>query len=152
LDVACGRGRHALWLARHGWCVTAVDRDADVLRELESEARRQRLTITARVADLESGPAPLPDEAFDVIVAVHYLHRPLFPGLLAALRPGGVLVYETFTTAQAVRGKPTNPDFLLRHGELRDLVSPLEILEWREGAFDDREVSSVVARRTNTES
>jgi SAM-dependent methyltransferase len=152
LDVACGRGRHALWLAKHGWRVTAVDRDADVLRELESEARRQGLTVTARVADLESGPAPLPYQAFDVIVAVHYLHRPLFPGLLAALRPGGVLVYETFTTAQAVRGKPTNPDFLLRPGELRDLVSPLEILEWREGAFDGRELSSVVARRTNTES
>ena len=54
--------------------------------------------------------------AFDVIVVVHYLHRPLFPQLLAALRPGGVLVYETFTTAQAARGKPTNPDFLLRPG------------------------------------
>ena len=148
LDVACGRGRHALWLAQHGWRVTAVDRDADVLRGLETEARRRGLTVTTRVADLETAPAPLPDEAFDVIVAVHYLHRPLFPRLLAALRPGGVLVYETFTTAQAARGKPTNPDFLLRPGELRELVSPLQVLDWREGEFDGRDVSSVVARRS----
>ena len=152
LDVACGRGRHALWLAQQRWRVTAVDRDADVLRELETEARRQGLTITARVADLETAPAPLPAEAFDVIVAVHYLHRPLFPRLLGALRPGGVLVYETFTTAQAARGRPTNPDFLLRPGELRELVSSLELIESREGEFDGRDVASVVARKRNTES
>ena len=79
---------------------------------------------------------------------VHYLHRPLFPPLLAALRPGGVLVYETFTIAQAARGKPTNPDFLLRPGELRDLVGSLELLAWREGEFDGRDVASVVAQKS----
>jgi SAM-dependent methyltransferase len=149
LDVACGRGRHTLWLARQGWRVTALDRDAAVLHELENEARRHGLTISTRVADLETAPAPLPVEAFDVIVAVHYLHRPLVPQLLAALRPGGVLVYETFTIAQAARGRPTNPDFLLRPGELRELVGSLELLEAREGEFDGRDVASVVARKRN---
>jgi SAM-dependent methyltransferase len=84
---------------------------------------------------------------FDVIVVVHYLHRPLFPALIEALAPGGVLVYETFTRAQAARGKPTNPDFLLEPGELLDLVQPLEILASREGDFDGRMIASVIARR-----
>jgi len=81
------------------------------------------------------------------VVGTRYLHRPLFPQLVAALRPGGVLIYETFTTAQAARGKPTNPDFLLRPGELVTLVRPLTILTQREGDFDGRMVASVVARR-----
>jgi 2-polyprenyl-3-methyl-5-hydroxy-6-metoxy-1,4-benzoquinol methylase len=146
LDVACGRGRHALWLAEHGWRVTAIDRDAGALRELEAEARRRGLPITTESVDLERVDAALPERAFDVIVVVHYLHRPLFPRLLAALRPGGVLVYETFTAAQAARGKPTNPDFLLRPGELHELVGSLEVLESREGEFDGRDVASALAR------
>jgi len=80
-------------------------------------------------------------------VAVHYLHRPLFPHLLAALRPGGILVYETFTQAQARRGKPTNPAFLLEPGELRALTAGLTILAWREGEFGGRDVASIVCRR-----
>ena len=77
--------------------------------------------------DLEGAPPPLGDAAYDVIVVTHYLHRPLFPSLLAALRPGGTLVYETFLRAQAARGRPTNPDFLLEPGELRRLVAPLDV-------------------------
>ena len=80
-----------------------------------------------------------------MLVVVHYLHRPLFPALLAALAPGGVLVYETFTVAQAARGRPTNPAFLLEPGELPRLVAPLEVLAAREGDFEGRMVSSVVA-------
>ena len=147
LDVACGRGRHALWLAEQGWHVTAVDRDAGAVRELGVEARRRGLPIAAESIDLEREAATLPNGPFDVIVVVHYLHRPLFPQLLAALRQGGVLVYETFTTAQAARGKPTNPDFLLHPGELRELVGSLAILESREGEFDGRDVAGVIARK-----
>jgi 2-polyprenyl-3-methyl-5-hydroxy-6-metoxy-1,4-benzoquinol methylase len=147
LDVACGRGRHALWLAAQGFRVTAIDRDADALRELAEEAHRCGVAIEAGLVDLERGSGVLPADAFDVIVVVHYLHRPLFPQLLAALRTDGVLIYETFTTAQAARGKPSNPDFLLRPGELRELVEPLDLLAWREGDFDGRDVASVVARK-----
>jgi hypothetical protein len=78
---------------------------------------------------------------------VHYLHRPLFAALLGALRPGGVLVYETFTRAQAARGRPTNPAYLLESGELPRLVQPLAILASREGDYDGRMVASVIARR-----
>lgn len=147
LDVACGRGRHALWLAEHGSSVLAVDRDPGAIRALQADATARGLPIIAVVRDLESGESSLGSEAFDTIVVVHYLHRPLFPALIDALRPGGLLIYETFTRAQARRGKPTNPDFLLTEGELQRLVQPLEVLDWREGEFEGRDLAAVVARK-----
>ena len=147
LDVACGRGRNALWLAARGLTVDAVDRDADAIAALQAAALDRGLAVHARVVDLESGIPDIPAAAYDVIVVTHYLHRPLFPALVAALTPGGLLVYETFTRAQALRGKPTNPAFLLEPGELRRLVQPLEIVAEREGEFEGRDVSAVVARR-----
>jgi tellurite methyltransferase len=149
LDVACGRGRNALWLAQHGFVTTAVDRSAVAVAELNAVAQRDALPIRATFVDLEEGVPDLGEAAFDVIVVFHYLHRRLFPALVAALRPGGVLVYETFLRAQGARGKPTNPDFLLEPGELPRLVAPLEIRASREGDFEGRMVSAVVAvRRT----
>ena len=146
LDVACGRGRHALWLAREGFHTTAIDRDARVVAAVNARARADRLPLVAAAMDLETGLVTL-GTAYDVVVVVHYLHRPLFPAILAAIRPGGVLVYETFTRAQAARGRPTNPAFLLEPGELRRLVAGLEILDEREGDFEGRMVASVVARQ-----
>jgi SAM-dependent methyltransferase len=147
LDVASGRGRHALWLAERGLTTLAVDRDADAVRELNDVAGARQLPLRAEVRDLERGGHPFRGSAFDVIVVVHYLHRPIFPALIEALAPGGVLVYETFTRAQAARGKPTNPDFLLESGELVELVRPLEVLASREGDYDGRMIASVIARR-----
>jgi SAM-dependent methyltransferase len=147
LDVACGRGRHAIWLAERGSSVVALDRSTEAIASLQQEADRRGLPIAASVVDLEAGTVSPGIDTFDVVVVVHYLHRPLFPALIAALRPGGLLIYETFTRAQAARGKPTNPDFLLEEGELRELVQPLEVVDWREGTFEEREVASVVARR-----
>jgi len=147
LDVACGRGRNAVWLAQQGFATTAVDRDPHQIGALEARAQAERLAISPLVMDLEGGAVALGEAIYDVVVVVHYLHRPLFPALLAALRPGGVLVYETFTVAQAARGRPTNPAFLLEPGELPRLVAPLEIRAAREGEFEGRMVSSVVAMR-----
>jgi broad specificity phosphatase PhoE len=137
LDVVCGRGRHALWLARHGLAVTAIDREPTLIANLQDVAEKQRLHIETRIADLETGDVTHGIEAFDAIVVVHYLHRPLFPALRTALRRNGLLIYETFTRAQARLGKPTNPDFLLMPGELSQLVAPLEILDAREGFLKD---------------
>jgi tellurite methyltransferase len=147
LDVACGRGRNAVWLARAGFVTTAVDRDPSAVAAVEARARQEGLPLTARAMDLESDGVELGAAAYDVIVVVHYLHRPLFPALIKALAPGGVLVYETFIAAQAARGKPTNPAFLLEPGELPRLVTPLEVRAAREGDFEGRMVSSVVAVR-----
>ena len=147
LDVACGRGRNARWLARQGFETTAVDRNPEAVAALKVQARAEGLAITGVVMDLEAGDLDFGADAYDVVVVVHYLHRALFPALLAALTPGGVLVYETFTTAQAARGRPTNPAFLLEPGELRRRVHGLEIIDSREGDFEGRLVSSVVAVR-----
>jgi len=147
LDVACGRGRHALWLASLGYRTEAIDRDAGALAILSAEAQCRNLSIDVRRDDLERPDITFGVSAYDVIVAARYLHRPLFPALMAAIRPGGVLVYETFTVAQAARGKPSNPAFLLQPGELVTLVAPLEVLDHRIGDFDGGLMEAIVARR-----
>lgn len=148
LDVAAGRGRHALLFAAAGWPVRAVDRDPGRMAALAAIAGRLDWPVTTEVRDLEHGAVDLGAAAFDLIVVTLYLHRPLFPALIRALAPGGLLFYETFTTAQAARGKPTNPDFLLQPGELPALVAPLRVERQREGDVDGRAVASVVARAT----
>jgi SAM-dependent methyltransferase len=117
LDVACGAGRHSRLLARLGFRVDAVDRDSTLLAPLTGISG-----ITTKCADLESGPWPYAGEVFDGVIVVHYLHRPLFPHLLSAVAPGGVLIYETFAAGNERYGRPANPDYLLRPGELLDLV------------------------------
>jgi tellurite methyltransferase len=146
LDVACGTGRNALWLSARGLSVRAVDNDPARLRTLEDSARRLGLTMHTRCLDLEKAGVDLGYRSYLAIVVARYLHRPLFPALLRALAPGGVLVYETFTVAQASRGRPTSPAFLLQPGELRRLVTPLVIMAEREGEFEGHCVASVVAR------
>jgi SAM-dependent methyltransferase len=113
LDVACGSGRHARYFAGRGHAVIAVDRDAEALAGLADVAG-----VEARIADLETDPWPFAKESFDAVIVVNYLHRPLFADLLAALRPGGVLIYETFMVGNERFGRPSNPDFLLAQGEL----------------------------------
>jgi SAM-dependent methyltransferase len=147
LDLACGSGRHALLLALAGFPVRAVDRDPEKIEALREAARRLAIPLQAEVLDLEGPEVELGEAAHELILGFHYLHRPLFPAILRALAPGGVLLYETFTIEQARKGRPTNPDFLLRPGELARLVAPLEILREREGEFEGRRISAVAARR-----
>jgi len=119
LDVACGGGRHARFFAARGYAVAAVDRDAVGLASLRNVAR-----VTVTCADIEGGPWPYAGRTFDAVLVTNYLHRPLFPLLLDALAPGGVLIYETFALGNARFGRPSNPDFLLQPGELLDKVLP----------------------------
>ena len=128
LDVACGSGRHARWLAARGLRVTGIDRDAAALTGLSGVAE----TI---VADIEGGPWPLPPDAtFDAIVVTNYLHRPLWPQLLAAVARGGRLIYETFAVGNETVGKPSNPAFLLAPGELLDAVrGQLRVVGYEDG-------------------
>jgi tellurite methyltransferase len=147
LDVACGRGRHALLLAAAGWAVRALDRSSSDIASLAAMAERLALPVEAEVVDLEKEDVELGCDAFAVILVVHYLHRPLFPALVNALAPGGLLLYETFTVAQAQRGKPSNPDFLLEPAELPRLAAPLQVIRQREGEFEGRMVASLAARK-----
>lgn len=114
LDLACGGGRHARHFAALGYSVEAVDRDAMAISSLAQE----NASIAALVADLEGGPWPYAGRRFAGIVVTNYLHRPLFSLLSEALAPGGVLIYETFMLGNERFGRPSNPDFLLRPGEL----------------------------------
>jgi SAM-dependent methyltransferase len=115
LDLAAGSGRHTILLRDQGYQVVAVDRDTAALTALASDP-----ACTIRALDLEDGSPWALGGDFDGIVVTNYLHRPLFPRLIAALAPGGLLVYETFGSGNERFGKPSNPDFLLRPGELLD--------------------------------
>ncbi|MBM3974288.1 MAG: class I SAM-dependent methyltransferase [Planctomycetes bacterium] len=117
LDVAAGGGRHAALFARRGHPVVAVDRDVSALAALAEPG------VEIVAADLENAPWPLPDRAFAAVVVANYLWRPLWPDLLAAVEPGGALLYETFAVGNERFGRPRNPDFLLREGELRDVAT-----------------------------
>jgi rhodanese-related sulfurtransferase len=148
LDVACGAGRNALLLAGAGFPVHAVDRDEQKIQALAEISSRLRLPLTAEVMDLETDAVDLGDGVYDLILVMRFLHRPLFPVLSRALRPSGLLLYETFTVDQARRGKPSRPEFLLQRGELPVLVEPLEILRRREGDYEGGLVSAVAASRS----
>jgi SAM-dependent methyltransferase len=125
LDVACGAGRHLRYLSALGFAVVGVDRDAKALSGLDG--------AEIRVADIESGPWPFRAGEFDGVVVTNYLHRPLFPHLVGALRPGGVLIYETFAQGNERYGRPSNPEFLLRPGELLGCVEPLSVIAFEQG-------------------
>ena len=115
LDVACGQGRHAILLAQTGLQVRAIDRNAEAIDALRHDAGARGLQIDAAVVDLETDPPPsLGESLYDAVLVFNYLHRPLMPALREAVKPGGRIFYETFTTRQAERGHPRNPAFLLR--------------------------------------
>jgi SAM-dependent methyltransferase len=128
LDVAAGAGRHARLFLDRGHPVVAVDRDVARLRE--SLGGRTRLEIVA--ADLEDGSAwPLPGRTFGGVVVTNYLYRPILPALVASVAEGGALLYETFGAGNERFGKPSNPDFLLRPGELLAAVrGALEVVAY----------------------
>jgi 2-polyprenyl-3-methyl-5-hydroxy-6-metoxy-1,4-benzoquinol methylase len=147
LDVAAGRGRQALWLAAAGFRVHAIDRDQAALAWLDRVARDAGWSVLTSVQDLEQRPH-LAHSAYDGVLVFNYLYRPLMPAIREAVRPGGVLVYETFLVGQAERGHPKNPAFLLRPGELAELVAPLTIVRSREGEVNGNLVASIVAIRS----
>jgi SAM-dependent methyltransferase len=133
LDVAAGGGRHARLFADRRCTVTAVDRRCEALHAL-ADAR-----IEVVEADLEGAPWPFGHRRWDAIVVTNYLWRPLLPHLAAALRPDGQLLYETFMQGNERFGRPRNPEFLLRPGELRAFATShdLDVLAFSEGAVGD---------------
>jgi SAM-dependent methyltransferase len=131
LDLACGGGRHARFLAGLGLRVLAVDRDPAARDALAGIAG-----VEVRVADLEGGAWTLEGERFGGIVVTNYLHRPLFPRLVEALAEGGVLIYETFAAGNGRYGRPANPDFLLQPNELLERTRPLVPVAFEQGRVE----------------
>lgn len=150
LDVACGRGRHVSWLARRGLRVTGVDRDAQALEQIRAAQRQEGHGPPAELllADLESGPWPLPGRRFDAVVVTHYLWRPLLPALVGSLADGGLLIYETFGVGHRQFGRPSRPEFLLRPGELLEAARGLRVLGYEDGYLEPppRLVQRICAR------
>ena len=142
LDVACGSGRHVRWFAERGARVTAIDRDLSAVEPLRGIAE-------VIVADIEVGPWPLAGRRFDAVVVTNYLWRALLPALVDAVDAGGVLIYETFAQGNQTIGKPSNPDFLLRPGELLAVTEGLRTIAYEDGFLDDpaRFVQRIVAVR-----
>ncbi len=134
LDVAAGNGRHSNWLRARGHPIVAIDRDIAGLADLKGQNGVEIIE-----ADLETGaPFPLAGRSFAGVIVTNYLHRPIVSALVAAVAPGGVLIYETFARGNERFGKPSNPDFLLQPGELLEAVRG----KMRVVAYEDLEVAT----------
>lgn len=145
LDVAMGRGRHALGLARAGFRTFGVDVNLDAVRDAMRVAAGAGVPLLGWCADLTR--FPLPHGRFDVVVVTRYLQRDLFPALREAVVPGGVVLYETFVAVPRAHGRgPTSPDHLLKPGELMRLFDGFDVLAYVEALQPDA-VASIAARR-----
>jgi SAM-dependent methyltransferase len=145
LDVAMGRGRHALALARLGWRVFGLDVHLDAIRTAMDQAAAEGLVVRAWCGDL--AVTPLPSAAFELLVVTRFLQRELFDSIRGAIVPNGVVVYETFTVNQRALGfGPRSPDHLLEPGELRARFDGFDILSYEE-VIATEAVARLVARR-----
>jgi tellurite methyltransferase len=148
LDVACGSGRDAVFLAMEGFAVEAWDILPDALERCRDLARRCGVTVAAVCRDVEADPA-IPAESYDLICCFNFLHRPLMKAIADGVRPGGLVVYETFVQPQReLYGKPAREAHILRPGELPSWFQGWDVLSWREGlARPRRMTAALVARR-----
>ena len=135
LDVAAGKGRNSIVLARGGIHVVAVDWSENALRSLALIARKDELAIEPVIANLEES-LPFRPASFDIVLNISFLERGLFPSLKKVLRTGGMLLFDTFLIDQAASGHPRDPRFLLGHYELSGLLSDMELIHYREGIVD----------------
>jgi SAM-dependent methyltransferase len=134
LDLACGDGQNGLYLARRGLAVEFWDRSKDLVARIVKKAKGEGLSVGGRTVNLELPDLnPLDENAYGAVLVFRYLHRPLFPCIKKSVKRGGLLMYETFTIDQAALGRPKNPDFLLRPGELRSWFQDWTIIHCFEG-------------------
>jgi SAM-dependent methyltransferase len=133
LDIACGKGRNAIFLAKRGFDVAAMDISPVALEEARKRAAEKKLNVIWLQADLEH--VQLSENAYDLLVNFNYLQRSLIPRIKASLKPGGFVVFDTYLIDQPTIGHPKNPAYLLQHNELLDLFRDFRVLCYREGEF-----------------
>ena len=151
LDLACGHGHNGIFLAQKHLSVICCDKSREALDRARRFAAQYSVTIEFWQVDLErEGINPLPEKFYGGILVFRYLHRPLIPYMKKALKKGAFLIYETFTTEQPKFGKPHNPDFLLKPGELHKWFEDWRIIHSFEGIKDNpkRAVAQIVCRKT----
>ena len=147
LDVAMGRGRNALYLSRLGFDVEGIDISGEAVSAALEAAENVGLKLKASVADLEGGYR-IEKDAYDVIICFNYLYRALIPQIKDGVRPGGLVVYETYTVDQARFGRPKNPDYLLKYNELLDMFREFRVLMYREGILENsKAVAGIIAQK-----
>ncbi len=149
LDLAGGAGRHAIWLAEQGWEVTLIDISETGVEQARQDAGPLATHIHFVVDDLTHFKASQTEveHGFDVVMVFFYLERKIFSQLLQAIRPGGLLVYKTYTLAQAkLEYGPKNPAHLLKPDELLQLAANLRVLHYRED-ISERATAELVAKK-----
>ncbi|MEX0963986.1 MAG: hypothetical protein WDZ52_08110 [Pseudohongiellaceae bacterium] len=159
LDLACGNGRNGLFLVSHNVPVIFADNNEAHLQSI-SEAleiaavvgKQNQTWLVDFEADQNGVGNPLTGKFFDAVLVFNYLHRPLLPAVRDAIRPGGLIVYETFTMDQKQFGRPSNPDFLLQPNELREAFEGWDYIENFEGEVSDprRAIARLIARKPAT--
>lgn len=148
LDIAMGEGRNAVFFAKNGFEVDGCDVSDIAVKKTLKLAKENNVRVNAFVADLEI--YKLPKDAYDVVACFYYLQRSLIPQIKEALKPGGMVIYETYTIENWERGfeGPKNKDYLLKTNELLDLFKDLTIIYYRELVLDDKKaVASLIARK-----
>lgn len=150
LDLASGEGHNGIFLAAKGFSVVLADRSEEALARARLNAQRAGVSPQFWQVDLEQeGVNPLEGRTFSAILVFRYLHRPLIPCIIQALKQGGILLYETFTTDQARFGKPKNPDHLLKPGELLSWFHDWEVIYNFEGivGIPPKAIARLVCRK-----
>lgn len=159
LDLACGSGRNGLYCLEHNLPVTFTDIKKQVLADIQQVIKSEQYKLVAsqasfRQVDFEQeGTQPLVENSYSAVMVFRYLHRPLIEQIKAAVVPSGLVIYETFTEKQAEFGRPKNPDFLFKAGELASHFSDWEILHSFEGVKisdtgeNKQSVAQIIARK-----
>ena len=148
LDIAMGEGRNAVFLAKNGFTVDGCDISEIAIKKALDLAKENNVTVRAYVADLET--YKLPQNTYDVIACFYYLQRDLVPQMKEALKPGGMIIYETYTIENRERGfeGPKNKDYLLKPNELLDLFKDFKIIYYRELVLNNKKaVASLIAKK-----
>jgi tellurite methyltransferase len=148
LDLAGGVGRHAIWLAQRGWTVKLLDISEIGIKQAEENAKRSGAagSLSSEVCDLNT-MHDLGREQYDLVAVFFFLQRELFPALLTAIKPGGILIYKTYTTEQKnFAGGPSHPMFLLDANELLHAFQSLRVLRYHE-TIQEKGVAELVARK-----
>jgi len=150
LDLACGVGRHSIWMAERGWRVTAVDSSRVAIEILEHRASQMNLAITSQIANLERHEFDIDPDGYDVIVVCNYLQRDLFPSIKEGIAPGGIVIAVIALVDDDPHVKPMNPVYLLNRGELRSYFEDWELAWYFEGKSEHdtrRSTAEIVVRR-----